>query len=141
MSEGKTFMHLNQVTLPGVDYDASVAFYEALGLRKIVDSPPRYARFECPAGDGGAPATLSLHHEVDIAPNRYPAIYFEVDDVAVAQHRADVLTTRHDVQIEFDRHPLADRIQAHEQVCDAGAVWQLEGFAVQLDVHGWAVRT
>ena len=82
MSEGKTFMRLNQVTLPCVDYDARVAFYEALGLRKIVDSPPRYARFECPASDGGAPATLSLHHEAARVPTRYPAIYFEVDDVA-----------------------------------------------------------
>ena len=33
-------MELNQITLPTIDYDASVAFYKALGLVKIVDSPP-----------------------------------------------------------------------------------------------------
>jgi hydroxymethylpyrimidine/phosphomethylpyrimidine kinase len=49
---------LNQVTLPAVDYDASVAFYGTLGLVQIVDSPGRYARFECPGG-----ATLSIHVE------------------------------------------------------------------------------
>jgi hydroxymethylpyrimidine/phosphomethylpyrimidine kinase len=47
---------LNQVTLPARDYDASVAFYRALGLTQIVDAPPRYARFECPGG-----ATVSIH--------------------------------------------------------------------------------
>jgi hydroxymethylpyrimidine/phosphomethylpyrimidine kinase len=52
-------MNLNQVTLPASDYDESVAFYRGLGLRQIVDSPGRYARFECPGG-----ATLSVHVEV-----------------------------------------------------------------------------
>lgn len=51
-------MDLNQVTLPANDYEASVAFYRRLGLRQIVDSPGRYARFECPGG-----ATLSIHVE------------------------------------------------------------------------------
>jgi hydroxymethylpyrimidine/phosphomethylpyrimidine kinase len=51
-------MNLNQVTLPAQDYDASVAFYRRLGMRQIVDSPGRYARFECPGG-----ATLSIHVE------------------------------------------------------------------------------
>jgi len=51
-------MNLNQVTLPAHDYEASVAFYRRLGLRQIVDSPGRYARFECPGG-----ATLSVHVE------------------------------------------------------------------------------
>jgi hydroxymethylpyrimidine/phosphomethylpyrimidine kinase len=51
-------MNLNQVTLPAQDYDVSVAFYGRLGLRRIVDSPGRYARFECPGG-----ATLSIHVE------------------------------------------------------------------------------
>lgn len=53
---GSDEMNLNQVTLPIRDYDASVAFYQALGLRQIVDSAGRYARFECPGG-----ATLSIH--------------------------------------------------------------------------------
>jgi hydroxymethylpyrimidine/phosphomethylpyrimidine kinase len=56
--EGEARMNLNQVTLPASDYEASVAFYHRLGLRQIVDSPGRYARFECPGG-----ATLSIHVE------------------------------------------------------------------------------
>ncbi|MDB5670894.1 MAG: phosphomethylpyrimidine kinase [Alphaproteobacteria bacterium] len=51
-------MNLNQVTLPARDYRASVDFYRTLGLTQIVDSPGRYARFECPGG-----ATLSIHVE------------------------------------------------------------------------------
>lgn len=44
-------MQLNQVTVGATDYDASVAFYRALGLVQIVDAPPRYARFETPTGE------------------------------------------------------------------------------------------
>jgi hydroxymethylpyrimidine/phosphomethylpyrimidine kinase len=51
-------MNLNQVTVPARAYAESVAFYVTLGLRQIVDSPGRYARFECPGG-----ATLSIHVE------------------------------------------------------------------------------
>ena len=51
-------MILNQITIPCLDYSASVAFYEALGMVQIVEAPPRYARFESPDGSG---ATLSLH--------------------------------------------------------------------------------
>ena len=52
---------LNQITLPAVDYPASVAFYKQLGLTQIVDSPGAegmggYARFEAANG-----VTLSIH--------------------------------------------------------------------------------
>lgn len=47
---------LNQVTIGCSDYDASVAFYQTLGLIQIVDSPPQYARFETAGG-----TTFSLH--------------------------------------------------------------------------------
>lgn len=66
-------MHLNQVTLPCHDYAKSVEFYQQLGLTLIVDSPPRYARFE--SADGGG-ATLSLHAEEDNSP-RGGVIYFD----------------------------------------------------------------
>jgi catechol 2,3-dioxygenase-like lactoylglutathione lyase family enzyme len=69
-------MELNQVTLPTIDYDASVAFYKALGLVQIVDSPPRYARFEADNG-----ATLSVHAVDELAEATGVTIYFEVDDV------------------------------------------------------------
>lgn len=48
-------MRLNHVTLPATDLAASIAFYEALGLRLIVRAAPRYARFEVDAG-----STLSV---------------------------------------------------------------------------------
>lgn len=69
-------MNLNQVTLPCTDYDASVFFYKKLGLRQIVDSPPRYARFETPTG-----ATLSIHASETDQRDPGVVIYFEVDDV------------------------------------------------------------
>ena len=78
-------LRLNQITLGAIDFAASVLFYQNLGLTLIVDSAPRYARFEFPPlEDGGEPATLSLH-SVDAdwtAPADWPLIYFEVDDVA-----------------------------------------------------------
>ena len=77
-------LRLNQVTLGATDMASSVAFYELLGLRLIVDSAPRYVRLEFPTwADDGEPATLSLH-SVDEnwqAPSDYPLIYFEVTDV------------------------------------------------------------
>lgn len=78
-------LRLNQVTLGAVDFAASVSFYERLGLKLIVHSPPRYARLEFPISEYEMdPATLSLHSvEADwAAPENWPLIYFEVDDVA-----------------------------------------------------------
>lgn len=70
-------MRLNQVTLPSTDLPRAAAFYATLGLRLIVDSMPRYARFELPEGG----STLSLHH-VDTPPGD-PGItvYFECEDL------------------------------------------------------------
>lgn len=69
-------MDLNQVTVPCLDYEASVEFYKKLGLTQIVHSPPRYARFETPAG-----TTLSIHSVEEQAASAGSVIYFEVDDV------------------------------------------------------------
>lgn len=66
-------MRLNQITIPCVDYARSLEFYTKLGLVQIVDSPPRYARFE--STDGGG-ATLSLH-AVDDPPAAGTVIYFD----------------------------------------------------------------
>lgn len=63
---------------------ASVSFYQQLGLSLIVDSAPRYVRFEFPTTkDGSQPATLSLHSVADEwqAGADWPLIYVEVDDV------------------------------------------------------------
>ena len=70
-------MNLNQVTLPALDVPACIAFYRAMGFTLVVDSAPRYARFECPEGG----ATFSLH-EVGESPGGNGAlVYFECDDL------------------------------------------------------------
>lgn len=72
-------MRLNQVTAPASNLDASIAFYELLGLRLIVKSP-HYARFELPKGE----ATFSLHVvEGPISRSNAPQIYFELSDVGL----------------------------------------------------------
>lgn len=70
-------MNLNQVTVPAVDVAASVAFYQALGLRLIVDSVPRYARFECPEGG----STFSVHRVEQAPVTAGLTVYFECDDL------------------------------------------------------------
>lgn len=68
-------MRLNQVTVPLLDYEASKAFYLKLGLKLIVDSPPRYARFEMPEGGG----TFSIEKVEGVAGSEWPLIWFESD--------------------------------------------------------------
>ncbi|MEM8918078.1 MAG: VOC family protein [Pseudomonadota bacterium] len=77
-------MKMNQVTLGCTDYAMSVDFYQRLGLTQIVDSPPRYARFETPGGE-----TLSIH-AVDSVLEPTTMIYFELEelDAAVAKLEA-----------------------------------------------------
>jgi len=87
-------MDLNQVTLPATDVAASVEFYKQLGLRLIVDSIPRYTRFECPDGN----STLSVEH-VNEPPGAGVVIYFECEqlDQVVAYLKSKA--------IEFDSDP------------------------------------
>ena len=69
-------MNLNQVTVFSNDVAASIEFYRKLGLKLIVDSAPRYVRFECPDGD----ATFSVYHtEKPIASETI--VYFECEDL------------------------------------------------------------
>lgn len=87
-------MDLNQVTVPCSDYDASVAFYKALGLRQIVDSPPRYARFETERG-----TTFSIHAADAAVGNPEFIVYFEVDDVDETVHQLE------ERGLSFDQEP------------------------------------
>ena len=57
-------MNLNQVTIYSDKTVETVEFFETLGLRRIVDSLPRYARLECPDGD----ATLSVLEFGELTP-------------------------------------------------------------------------
>lgn len=91
-------MELNQVTVPCTDYAASVEFYTSLGLVQIVDSPPRYARFESDAG-----STLSIHAVDDDAAAGAATIYFEVEDVDAA------VAAIKERGLEFDEDPVDQR--------------------------------
>lgn len=51
-----------------------MSFYERLGLKLIVHSPPRYARFETPGGE-----TFSIHQVDEVRSTTL--VYFEVADV------------------------------------------------------------
>jgi len=78
-------MNLNHITLVVKDLERSKAFYSALGLNQLVDTPPRYARFTMPDGD----ATLSV--EVDAAVSGTPGaaqIFFECTDVDASYNAA-----------------------------------------------------
>jgi catechol 2,3-dioxygenase-like lactoylglutathione lyase family enzyme len=76
-------MRLNQVTAAASNLDASIAFYQLLGLKLIVKSP-HYARFELPHGE----ATFSLQiADGPIPRENAPQLYFEVDDVEFETQR------------------------------------------------------
>jgi hydroxymethylpyrimidine/phosphomethylpyrimidine kinase len=83
---------LNQVTVGATDYPASVAFYQTLGLRQIVDSPDNgYARFEA-----SNEASFSIHVGHDIGG---AVVYFE-------SFRLDAWVDELiEVGIEFDQMP------------------------------------
>ncbi len=70
-------MNLNQVTVPSLDLSISIPFYEKLGLKLIVRSMPRYARFVCPDGA----STFSVH-KVEVLPKGDGIyVYFESEDL------------------------------------------------------------
>lgn len=70
-------MDLNQVTVYSNDVRRAAEFYSELGLRLIVDSIPRYARFECPDGV----STFSLHETDEPAGGSNIVLYFECSDL------------------------------------------------------------
>jgi catechol 2,3-dioxygenase-like lactoylglutathione lyase family enzyme len=70
-------MNLNQVTIPVINIEKSISFYEMLGLKLIVKSLPDYARFQCPDGN----STLSLHRVENLSTGEGIWIYFEVQDL------------------------------------------------------------
>ena len=68
-------MNLNQITVPTLDVQKAIHFYELLGLKLIVKALPHYARFELPEGE----ATFSLHLVDDLPKGEGVYIYFESD--------------------------------------------------------------
>jgi len=72
-------MNLNQVTIPSLNVEVSVAFYKKLGLHLIVDASPRYVRFQFPEGD----STLSIHQVEELSHKNGIVLYFENDNLDI----------------------------------------------------------
>jgi uncharacterized glyoxalase superfamily protein PhnB len=70
-------MNLNQVTVFTNKPLETVEFYQKLGLIKIVDSMPRYARLECPDGE----STLSVHETETVSNTSSITLYFECENL------------------------------------------------------------
>jgi len=70
-------MNLNQVTVPSLDLEKSIPFYQKLGLKLIVKALPNYARFECPIGD----STFSIHRVEELPEGDGVYVYFECKDL------------------------------------------------------------
>ena len=70
-------MNLNQVTVPSLDVDKSIRFYETLGLKLIVKAVPHYARFECPDGN----ASFSIHLTETLPNGAGIYVYFECENL------------------------------------------------------------
>jgi predicted enzyme related to lactoylglutathione lyase len=83
-------MNLNQVTIYSEKPVETVEFFEKLGLKRIVDPLPRYARLECPDGD----STLSVNTADDVVVTNNVVLYFECEnlDTDVARLKAAGLT-------------------------------------------------
>jgi len=70
-------MNLNQVTIYTSKPTETAEFFEKLGLKIIVNSLPRYGRYECPDGV----STLSIHSSDQVLPSSSIVLYFERDDL------------------------------------------------------------
>lgn len=68
-------MNLNQVTVPSINVEQSIRFYELLGLHLIVKALPHYARFECKHGD----STFSIHQVEELPKVEGVYVYFETE--------------------------------------------------------------
>jgi catechol 2,3-dioxygenase-like lactoylglutathione lyase family enzyme len=90
-------MNLNQVTIGTTDMDASIRFYQTLGLVLIVESP-HYARFACPCGE----ASFSVQQIPGSVASSTTVIYFEVAslDETVRQLKAAGLVFKQDPKDE-----------------------------------------
>ena len=91
-------MIINQVTLPCLNYEASVAFYQSLGMVQIVSAPPHYARFEMPDGKG---ATLSVH-TVESVPGTGAVVYFDFGSAAELDQHVNELKAK---GLAFEKDP------------------------------------
>ena len=70
-------MDLNQITIPSLDLEKAIPFYEKLGLQLIVKALPHYARFVCPNGN----STFSIHRTEALPSGNGIYVYFECEDL------------------------------------------------------------
>jgi len=70
-------MDLNQITIPVLNMDRSIEFYQKLGLKLIVSSTTQYARFQCIDGN----STFSLHKVEKLPGGDGVWVYFEHSDL------------------------------------------------------------
>ena len=70
-------MNLNQVTVPSLNVEKAITFYETLGMQLIVKSLPTYARFLCKDGN----ATFSIHQVEKLPTGNGISVYFEADNL------------------------------------------------------------
>ncbi len=87
-------MNLNQITVPSLNIIKARTFYQALGLRLIVDTT-HYLRFECPQGD----STFSVHLVDELPSVAGVSVYFECSDLKEEVRRLK------DEGIPFDHDP------------------------------------
>ena len=70
-------MNLNQITVPSLNVAKAIPFYEALGLKLIVNSTSHYVRFICPDGN----STFSISKVDHLPTGNGIHIYFECEDL------------------------------------------------------------
>ena len=92
-------MNLNQVTIYSEKPVETVEFFEKLGLTRIVDSLPRYARLECPDGESTLSVSKAETRPVGSVPNDSITLYFECEDLDAEHARLTALG------LEFDQDP------------------------------------
>ena len=88
-------MNLNQITIPSLNLEKSIPFYQTLGLKLIVKALPHYARFECPDGN----STFSIQQVEQLPTGNGVHIYFECDNLD--QYVNELISKG----IEFDEMP------------------------------------
>jgi catechol 2,3-dioxygenase-like lactoylglutathione lyase family enzyme len=88
-------MNLNQITIPSLNLEKSIPFYQTLGLKLIVKSLPHYARFECPDGN----STFSIQQVEQLPKGNGIHIYFECNNLD--KYVNELI----DKGIEFDEMP------------------------------------
>jgi len=74
-------MNLNQITVPSLEIERSISFYQILGLKLIVKSD-HYARFECPDGV----STFSVHLAEKLPTGAGFSVYFECENLDEKVH-------------------------------------------------------